>query len=435
MWNRSDEREWSNAKRLFGIIIKRYLNRMDDPSGAVLTSDIRKIVDGMQDIPYQSQTEPEPIVLLCPSPSNEVDSQCEIVCCGNAIAGPQGNANRYMASDPVAISFTACSTSCISFLRLWFRWSASSAHSIGNNWSYSIEIQRDNNGEPDGIAIDTATYGTPANPIDSANNPQQTPTVNFNNTACFEEGEKGWLVITNTNPNPDLNAMSFNGPYLRNVDGPPLLNEALPKDNCGGGRVQTDGQWQLATEDSDPNFVYMPFFCASFQDGCTAGQPFNYGNATTSEEIISGTTKVRQCMTFDKPIENGKLYFYAQNRSGNEPLVVSVNGVQAGSLSGIVQQDASQTHNDARYYEWYSVQMPMDIPAGQITYIEFETGPNSVYQVSALSNAPFCDLNGYTGRAEVSTDNGASWSGWQIFANTDVDNIQLSLYVESKVCE
>ena len=358
---------------------------------------------------------------------------------GNTVAAPQLIANGPIKERDVSFRFRALESGCVVRFVTWWRYNSpgheGGGYSGGNGGRYRIEFRPDVDGSPADEVLD----GTEFVP-DIASHPNDRPDnafreITFNATACLEAGSMYHVVFVNTAASPREDFISFNGPYLRDVG--QNVAEGLSCPDCDAHAVlrrEPDDSWVLFPDRAQPRLYYTPIWCAALDNGRAVGQPMQYGHMATDMSRVSGDARTRQTIVARRGLAGPlELSFYARKRRGEAPLTVLVNGNRSTDVV-MRASDTSLAEQDARVFDWHSVAVPDDLVAGQPFVVEFSAPESAEYEIaSTVRGRPRCGgIGGYEGRAEISVDGGATWSGLTVFDKPDNDNGQLSLYLRSR---
>ena len=391
------------------------------------------------------------------------------VVCGNPIGLNVNIANQPIAAKKYAVPFIAGASGDAINVIWWARWTAAdSGYSKGTGGNIEVSVFDDLNGAPHvqvGLA-ETEIFDLKNNPPTPVSSFQ---TTNFNSAVSLTEGEKYWIVFENTHDDYANNFISLNGPLLRNHDfrfGGPFGSSSLPKDArafdwarpCGdlflheSPKNDDAGVWRLYQESKLPRQVPFPYVFLRIDDGTGVtkgnGFPFAYGPLHSTYDSVpehqyeyeymyhvGGENRIMQIANFnDKdtfPLSNTTLNVFAGVKSSlvnqviptqdeEESLAVFVNGVFQGCV-WIGKLD------------WYSIDLDIPIEANEDYEIEF-VATNSAKIV--IMHAPVYHGGdsglGYVGKAQHSTDSGATWRGFNVGHHVNQQRNQLCFYIEGE---
>ncbi len=380
---------------------------------------------------------------------------------GNPLGLNANIANQPITSKEYGIPFVARASGRAKNILWWARNSGNtdSGYSKGSGGEIRITIHEDDSGVPSEIYLGNPFFEKFE--LDDDNNThEQYRQTDLASTGVFvEEGHKYWIVFKNVHPDRGHNFLSLNGPILVNhadqygkweterIDphGARAFHIARPCDNFylhqrqrHEGDEPNKEPWVPYRENNMPSHIAVPFVILRV-DGEESGIidhgfPFTYGPIWTGypgpdwlERMpkVSGLNRIRQLATFEDcdtfPIENPQLKFFARSFDMDKTTEVAllVNGVYQGCV-------------DVSELNWYSVPLDISIEANQRYEIEFLAGANAEAMIMGSPMVGTTAL-GYRGNAQLSTNGGQDWVGYQVGHHQNHQGVQLSFYIEGSV--
>ena len=349
---------------------------------------------------------------------------------------------------PVALRFLADRSGCVRTLN--FRWRfreparRRAMYRAGDGGRYRVSLRADEAGAPAADALDAAEH----EPVvaDGVGGPigEGGADVAFAGRACLEAGARYHLVFENLHPDPRNARVALSGPFVESEARPETL--ALPCPGCAETRLAVrdeDGAWRPYADPDRPSRFVLPHWCVGLEGGGAIGQPVQYGYAAAnSRAAVYGDFRVRQTLRADAPPDGAAdVSFLARKVVGDAPLEVRVNGralpgpVVPGAAPGSGGSDGTgePAPMPVADFAWYTVRAPAGAFGPGPAEIEFSTGAETAYElVAGTHSMRSCgaDLDGRaSGRAELSADAGAGWTGFTVFGQGDKPNVRLALYV------